>query len=33
MFTDKIEPIISNEMETIGGKDLIPKCIGIVSWS
>ena len=33
MFTDKIELIISNGVETIGEKDLIPKGIGTVSWS
>ena len=33
MFTDKIEPIISNGVETIGGNYLIPKNIGTVSWS
>ena len=32
MFTDKIEPIISNEVENKGGKDLIPKGIGTVKW-
>ena len=25
MFTDKIDPIFSNVVETIGGKDIIPK--------
>ena len=33
IFTDNIEPIISNEVETIGGKYLIPKVIGTVIWS
>ena len=33
MFTDKKEPIISNVVVTTGGKDLIPKGTGIVSWS
>ena len=33
MFTDKIEPIISNGVVTIGGKGLITKLIGTVSWS
>ena len=33
MFNDKIEPIISNGVATIGGKYLIPKGIGTVSWS
>ena len=32
MFTEKIEPIISNEVATICGKDLIPKGIGKFSW-
>ena len=32
MFTDKIEPIISNGFATIGGKYLIPKWIGTVTW-
>ena len=34
MFTDKIEPIISNGVATIGGKDIIPKRIGKIrqSW-
>ena len=31
MFTDKIESIISNAVENIGGKDLITKRIGTVS--
>ena len=31
MFTDKIEPIISNGVENIVGKDIIPKGIGTVS--
>ena len=30
MFTDKIEPIISNVVETIRGKDNIPKGVGTV---
>ena len=33
MFTDKIEPIISNVVATIGEKYLIPKCIFTVIWS
>ena len=33
MFTDKTDPIISNEVATIGGKDIIPKGIGVVSCS
>ena len=33
MFTDKIEPIISNGVATIGGKNIITKGIGTVSWS
>ena len=33
MFTDKIEPIISNGVETIGGKGIIHKGIATVSWS
>ena len=33
MFTEKIEPIISNELANIGGKYLIPKWIVTVSWS
>ena len=33
MFTDNIDPIVSNGVETIGGKDLIKNGIGIVSWS
>ena len=33
MLTDKIEPIISNGVENIGGYDLIPKGIGTVRWS
>ena len=32
MFTDKIDPIISNILVTIGGKYIIPKSIGTVSW-
>ena len=32
MFTDKIEPIISNEVGTIGGKYLIPEGIVAVIW-
>ena len=32
MFTDKIEPIISNGVATIGGKYIIPRMIGKVSW-
>ena len=30
MFSDKIEPIISNGVANIGGKDIIPKWIGTV---
>ena len=33
MFTDNIEPIISNGLETIGGKDHITKGIGKIRWS
>ena len=33
MFTDKIEPIIYNGVESIGGNDIIPKVIGTVIWS
>ena len=35
MFTNKIDPIISNGMETIGGNDIISKGIGTVicSWT
>ena len=33
MFTDNIDPIISNGVSNIGGKDLIPKVIVVVSWS
>ena len=32
-ITDKIEPMIYNGLETIGGKYLIPKGIFTVSWS
>ena len=32
IFTDKIDPITSNGVSTISGKDLIPKRIGTVSW-
>ena len=33
MFTEKIDKIISSEVENIGEKDLITKVIFIVSWS
>ena len=33
MLTDKIDPIISNGAETIGGNDLIPKGIVTINWS
>ena len=33
MFTDKIDPIISNGVETIGENDIIPIGIVTVSWS
>ena len=33
MFTDKIDPIISNVVATVGGKYLIAKGIGTISWS
>ena len=33
MFTDRIDPIISNGVATIEGKYLIPKGIGTVIWS
>ena len=33
MFTDNIEPIISNEFATIDRKYIIPKGIGKVIWS
>ena len=32
MLNEKIEPIISNGVETIGGKDLITKGIETVRW-
>ena len=32
IFTDKIEPILSNTVATIGKKDTVPKGIGTVSW-
>ena len=32
MLTEKIEPVISNGVTTIGGKDIIPKGIGKVRW-
>ena len=32
MFTDKIEPIIYNVLETIGVQGIITKGIGTVSW-
>ena len=32
MFSEKIDPIISNWVATIGGKYLITKDIGTVSW-
>ena len=32
MFTDKVEPIISNGVETIGVKYIISKGIGTVIW-
>ena len=32
MFTNNINPIISNGVTTIGGKYLIPKQIVTVSW-
>ena len=32
MFTDNIEPIISNEVGTIGGNNIITKSIGTVIW-
>ena len=32
MFNEKIDAIISNGVETIGGNDLIPKGIGKVIW-
>ena len=31
MFTDKIDSIISNAVENIGGKNIITKSIGTVS--
>ena len=33
MLTDKVEPIISNGVATIGGNNLIHKEIVTVSWS
>ena len=33
IFTDKIEPISSNGVETIGGKDVITKEIFTIRWS
>ena len=33
MFTDKLEPIISNLDTTISEKDIIKKGIGTVNWS
>ena len=33
MLIDRIEPIIYNAVASIGWKDLIPKGIGMVSWS
>ena len=33
MFTDKIDPIISNGVATIGEKDIIQKGIDTVIWS
>ena len=33
IFTDKIHTIVSNGVETIGEQYIIPKGIGIVSWS
>ena len=33
MFTDKVETIISNGVETIDGNDIIIKEIDTVSWS
>ena len=33
MFSDNIEPIISNEVATVYVKVLIPKGVGTVSWS
>ena len=33
MFTENIEPIISNGVETIGGKDIITEGISTVIWS
>ena len=32
MFADKIYPIIYNVVAAIGGKDIIPKVVGTVSW-
>ena len=32
MFTEKIDPIISNGVANIGGKDIIPKGVGKFSW-
>ena len=32
MYTEKIDPIIYNGVEAIGGKYLIPKGIGTVRW-
>ena len=33
MLTKNIQTIISNGVATIGGKDIIPKYIGTLSWS
>ena len=33
MFTEKIDPIMSNELVTIGENNLHPKVIVTVSWS
>ena len=33
VFNNKIEPIISNRVETIDGRNIITKGIGTVSWS
>ena len=32
MFTENTDPIISNGVAKIGGKNIIPKGIGTVSW-
>ena len=33
MFNEKIEPIIYNVVENMGGKDIVPKGFVTVRWS